>query len=229
MAPHETDDALVDRLAEEYAHAINADRREGILVACRIAWEGLKGAREGAPGVARREQLAHATSHALARLRFPNDPQRQEEAVRIPANRPGGASVSSSAIAQRANAYSDVLAAGVEPTVENVTAAFVLASIGGSRGPREEVKHRVENGEDFIAVTRELSARLTDANRTRRTPKTITGRDTDPFELLRDYGRALDSLDDHDLGRLEISVRLLLERIKAEIARRNAPTPPMRA
>lgn len=156
---------LVEDLASKYAQAIVADPRAGILVACRVAWEGMQGFGSGIPAANRRRQLAEASSRAIALIRFPNDAAAQQAALRIPANRPDGASVSATSIEQRSNAYEDVRAAGVPITLEAVTAAFALASIGGSQAPRAEVQRRVHGGEDFVSVTKEVSARLTKANR----------------------------------------------------------------
>lgn len=165
MGEKSADERLVDDLASKYAQATVADPRAGILVACRVAWEGMQGFGGGVPAANRRRQLAEASSRAIALVRFPNETAAQQAALRIPANRPDGASVSATSIEQRANAYEDVRAAGVPITLEAVTAAFALASIGGSLALRSEVQRRVNDGEDFVVVTKELSARLTKANR----------------------------------------------------------------
>jgi hypothetical protein len=159
------DDQLVEELASKYAQAVVADPRAGILVACAVAWQGMQGYGSGAPAANRRRQLAEASSRAIALIRFPEDSVAQRRALSIPANRPDGASVSATSIGQRANAYGDVLDADIPITLEAVTAAFTLASIGGSHTPRAEVQRRVREGEDFVDVTKELAARLTKANR----------------------------------------------------------------
>lgn len=155
---------LVARIGD--AMATELDTRKSILILCRLAYEGMSGVEAGKEAAARREALAEATMRALAQ-KYGYSEEEAVEARRTPANRPGGISVSGTAIGHRADAYSDVLAAGLKPDVENITNAFRLTSIGGSKGPRQVVQEEVANGGDFnVAAKREATA-LTVARRGR--------------------------------------------------------------
>ena len=156
--------SVVDRVALELARAY--DSRETILITCRLAHEGMEGLTTGTEANDRRKALATATSRALSELLYPNDPKAQERARTIAANRPGGASVTDSAIRQRANAYGHVLAAGLTPDITNVTAAFRLHSITGKGHAQyvADVTERVlSDGADFAAEADKASDALTAA------------------------------------------------------------------
>lgn len=151
----------------------------------------------------------------------------QQRALSIPANRPDGASVSATSIEQRANAYGDVLDADIPITFEAVTAAFTLASIGGSLTPRAEVQRRVREGEDFVDVTRELAARLTKANRdaqrsraAREATQSLT-----PLDLVARLAELLPDLSAGKLDALADAVESLTNAISFTVENRKTDGP----
>lgn len=161
----ESVDTLITRIAADMATEL--DTRKSILILCRLAYEGMAGVEPGKEAAERRNALAEATMVALAE-KYGYSEEETVEARKIPANRPGGISVSGTAIGHRADAYSDVLAAGLKPDVENITNAFRLTSIGGSKGPRQVVQEAVANGEDFNTVSKREASALTAKNRDRK-------------------------------------------------------------
>lgn len=159
------DPTIVD-FADNVAELL--DDSERILDFCRAAFDGMAGAEKPAQ---RRDILAAAATARLAVRKFPTDPARRAAAWKIPANRPDGASVSGTAIGHRAEAYSDVVSAGVAPTKETVKEAFRLTSTGGSKPYREERDAAVKDGADFVSATSDAMTRLLKANRTKATEK----------------------------------------------------------
>src|SRR5688572_32832422 len=98
--------------AEAYAKV--TDNRAGILAQCEVAWGFMHNVPEDEVSDARKN-LSVATMRALAaRYGMPTEGPSFDEATKIPANRPGGIGVSTTAIKQRVNAYSHVLAAGLK-------------------------------------------------------------------------------------------------------------------
>jgi len=182
----EETDVLIARVAGELAEAY--DSRATILVTCRLAFEGLDGVEPGKPSAERRQALAEATTFALAERLYPDDKRAQREAATIPANRPGGASVSPTAIGQRADAFSDVLAAGLTPDIVSVTAAFRLASIGGNKSYRQRVQETVakKGPEAFVDATNKAATELTNANKGKREARNPGGSTVDVDGLTVD-------------------------------------------
>ena len=157
--------SLVERVAHDLAAAF--DSRQTILVTCRLAYEGMENL-EGKEATERRENLAIATSRALAELLYPGDPEAQKAAREIPNNRPGGAGVSPTAIKQRAAAYAHVLTTGLTPDILSVTAAFRLHSITG-KGHADYVKAVTDatvadpSVDTFVSAANKASEALTAA------------------------------------------------------------------
>jgi len=162
----ESDTSIATRIGE--AMATELDTRKSILILCRLAHEGMAGVEPGKPAAERRNAIAEATMVALASKYGYVSAEEIAAARKIPANRPGGVSVSGTAVGHRADAYNDVLAAGLKPDVENITNAFRLTSIGGSKGPRQTVQDAVAAGEDFNTVSKREASALTAANSERK-------------------------------------------------------------
>jgi hypothetical protein len=163
----------LDKFASDYAQS--ADVRDRILIQCRLAHEGMAGVEPGKAAQARRIELAQAVSAAIATRLYGDDEAMRAVALTIPSNRPGGATVSHTAIAQRADAYSDVLSAGLTPDITNVSAAFRLSSIGGNKKYRDAVQKAVSEGADFVSATNEAATSLTAANKGKRQPRNAGG------------------------------------------------------
>lgn len=160
-------DAAVVSFADDVASIL--DDSERILDYCRAAFDGMAGADKPAQ---RRTILAAAATARLAMVKFPNDPERRAQAWKIPANRPDGATVSGSAIGQRAEAYSDVVSLGITPSRESVKEAFRLTSTGGSKPYREARDKAVrEDKVDFIAATKAAMDDLLKVNRQNKVAK----------------------------------------------------------
>jgi hypothetical protein len=140
----------VQSAAEAYAKV--TDNRAGILAQCEVAWGFMHNVPEEEVSD-RRKELSVATMRALAeRYGMPTEGPLFEEATKVPANRPGGIGVSTTAIKQRVNAYSHVLAAGLTPDILNVTAAFRLHSITAEGHDKivSRVTEATLDGGDFV-------------------------------------------------------------------------------
>jgi hypothetical protein len=202
------DDPTARDFAEGAAELL--DDSERILDYCRLAYDGMAGADKPAE---RRRVLAVAATARLAMRKFPDDPDRRKQAWRIPANRPDGASVSGTAIAQRSEAYADVVSAGQTPTRENVKEAFRLTSTGGSKPYREERDAKVKAGEDFVAATADAMTRLLKANK---------GKAQDKAQKAQAAAQAAEAVAfDADKGTIE-DVIFAVEWAHANIARFSA-------
>lgn len=161
----------VQSAAEAYAKV--TDNRAGILAQCEVAWGFMHNVSEEEVSDKRKE-LSVATMRALAaRYNMPTEGPLFEEASKIPANRPGGIGVSTTAIKQRVNAYAHVLAAGLTPDILNVTAAFRLHSITAEGHDKivarvtEAVLADPENN-DFVELANQESDALTAARKRKR-------------------------------------------------------------
>lgn len=156
--------STLDAIASELAVAF--DNRQGILVSCRLAYEGMSTPEvKDLSDAKKRDAISEATQRAL-QARHGIDDADYEARAKVPANRPGGIGVSASAIKQRVNAYTHVLDAGLTPDILNVTAAFRLHSITG-KGHAEKVQaitDAVKGGTgDFVSLADAASVELTNA------------------------------------------------------------------
>lgn len=155
----------VKSAAEAYAKV--ADTRGQILAQCEIAWGFMHNVPAEEVSEARKN-LSVATMQALAtRYGYATEGPSFEEACKVPANRPGGIGVSTTAIKQRVAAYSHVLAAGLTPDILNVTAAFRFASITAEG--HDKIESRITEatlaGGDFVELADIESDSLTAARK----------------------------------------------------------------
>lgn len=118
-------------VGEELAASFNSEKATN-FDACRIAHAAIVESGLGA------EDVAKATTRALANLMFPSDASKRKWAETTPRNK-GGASITRVAITQRKDAYADVIEAGITPTPDTVDWAYKLATTGGSKDARTRV------------------------------------------------------------------------------------------
>lgn len=161
------------------AYASVTDARAGILAQCEIAYGYMVSVPEAEVSEGRK-RLSIATMQALAtRYGMPTEGPLFEEASKVPANRPGGIGVSTTAIKQRTNAYAHVIAAGLTPDVLNVTAAFRLHSITAEG--HDKIVNRVTEAvlsdpeSDFVELANMESDALTAARKAKREARGNSG------------------------------------------------------
>jgi hypothetical protein len=161
--------------AEAYAKV--TDARAGILAQCESAWGYMHNVPEDEVSEGRKA-LSQATMVALAtRYGMPTEGPSFEEATKVPANRPGGIGVSTTAIKPRTNAYAHVLAAGLTPDILNVTAAFRLHSITAEGHDKivARVTEAALSGEDFVEAANLESDALTEKRKRARGARNAGG------------------------------------------------------
>jgi hypothetical protein len=97
----------------------------------RIAYTGVSAGIKG-------DDIAKATTKALASLMYPNDTKARAWAEATSVAQ-GGAKVSRTAIVQRSSAWSDLLEAGIVPDEDTVEASYKLTTTGNSGETRKAI------------------------------------------------------------------------------------------
>lgn len=132
-------------IAEELAPLFREDT-DRTFDLCRVAHMGVSAGVKG-------DDIAKATTVALAAIMYPDNFKAREWAESTSVSS-GGAKVSRTAIVQRATAWADLLDANVTPTAASVSAAYKLATTGGSKDARVKI---------IASVARESAAKRENA------------------------------------------------------------------